>query len=497
MKDKKKKKVKSISNVDQQKILKILITGFGVVSKEIFEIIKPKYFDNKIHQDILKIQKKFFEDRNKIPTEEELIEEVFQNWEQEDEKRRIDKNELETQLFEVLDKRVTKEELSHLQSMLNDFCRTQAVKEALIESTDELIEGGVEGIQERINKAFQIGTNIDLEIKSVAQLLKEEREDRDIFIEGWVERESLTILAGKQKIGKSILAINLMLALTTGEEEFLKAKIHQPRKVLYVQQEIKNQSLKDRIDKMRTNFDDDKGLDIFQVITTTGKPIKVTIPEDRARLNKIIKKAKSDLIVFDPLATFHTKDENKSKDMNEVLDYFFKIMKEYKVGILLIHHHGKPSQAERTGAQMLRGSSVMGDRADVIINLTPLPEKYRDLVRYHPASYAKLNFELRSDEPIRDFYIERDPEILWYEKSDVLAEEIKIKLTPEEVRNVVLENGGTIGRKELLEKLLEKTSKTTIEKNIKEGLLLELFMKQKLETKGNPIIYKVAGGKNE
>jgi hypothetical protein len=309
---------------------------------------------------------------------------------------------------------------------------------------------------------------------------------RDIFMKYWLEKEGLTFLAGEHKTGKSILAMNIAISLALGRE-FLGFEIRTPRKVLLVQQEISDPLMKDRIDKMIKSCPRDLLANLVIPIRQ-DQAWKLSRPHDREIMGEIVRDHKIDLIIFDPLMTFHDKQENDNAVMSGILGYFADLIKKYGVGILVIHHFGKPSQVERQGSYKMRGASVLGDRPDAIIISTRLPEKYRQTPFSQPfENYAQLSFTLRSDEEPESIVIERDSETLWYSRYE-LPGYLGKKIPPTIVADVVKMHGGSLPQGEV-QTILEKIASHRIAFNaIKEAKALGLVIAQQLPGKGSPLV---------
>lgn len=66
-----------------------------------------------------------------------------------------------------------------------------------------------------------------------------------------------------------------------------------------------------------------------------------------------------DILVIDPLISFHSEDENSNDQMRRLLDKVSLLTEEIGVTPLLIHHHGKFSTDSGAGGG--RGASAIGD----------------------------------------------------------------------------------------------------------------------------------------
>lgn len=333
------------------------------------------------------------------------------------------------------------------------------------------------------------------QIENLRDFMEREIPTREVFLENWIERKALTILGGEQKVGKSIIALNIAKSLAIGRN-FLGFKVLKPRKVLLIQQEISDSAMKERITKMLKKEDSPLLDENFLIKNTTGSLLKITKPEDRKQLFKEIEEYKPDLIIFDPLSTFHDKKENDEKEMAEVFDYFFEIVHKFKVAILVIHHYGKPAIAQRQGSHLLRGHSIIGDRADAIIVFNKLPERYKNTQLPQPYNcYAEIQFILRNDAAPDNIIVERDSEDLWYRPYDLYGN-LGRKILPEKIKKIIEENGGGMLQKELIEILLEQASRTVIFKAIHEAKEKEYIEDEIIPGRGNPVSLKLKTKEN-
>ena len=325
--------------------------------------------------------------------------------------------------------------------------------------------------------------------ESILEFRARPAKKRDVFMRYWLEREGLTFLAGEHKTGKSVLAMNLAICVATGRG-FLGFEVPSPRKVLLVQQEISDPAMHDRVDKMIVS----PPPELQQNLLIPRRPEqywKVTRVQDRDLLGKIIQDCGIDLVIFDPLSTFHDKKENDNGEMSGILEYFAQLIKKHSVGVLVIHHFGKPSQVDRQGSYKMRGASVLGDRPDAIIVSTRLPEKYKQTPFPQPFdNYAQLTFKLRNDEEPESFVIERDSETLWYSRYE-LPGYLGRKIPPTMVVEIVKMNGGSCPQAEVQKALEGFASHRIVFEAINEARKLGLVKAQPLPGKGSPLILVV------
>jgi putative DNA primase/helicase len=178
------------------------------------------------------------------------------------------------------------------------------------------------------------------------------------LVDGLVADESLTILGGVQKAGKSWLSIQLAQAVGGGAD-FLGRAV-QPGRVVYLALEDGARRLKDRLQKQNSPSR-------LPIEWYTRFP-KLDGPEG-VKLFTDIAATRPRLIVVDTLAAAKTgrTDEQSSGPMADLFNMLREFAQRYGVAILVVHHHGKTVTGDP--AHDLRGSSAIGAAADVLLGL--------------------------------------------------------------------------------------------------------------------------------
>jgi len=182
----------------------------------------------------------------------------------------------------------------------------------------------------------------------------------------WPKGEPL-LVTGHGGAGKSILTLQIAMDLIspppTGFLNVFKVNPGEHR-VLFVQSENSLIGMKKRIDFVRNAYtfpdallqDRMFFLGVNNDVRTSGDikdPHFQDAIKDAVVLNKI------DILVIDPLISFHSEDENSNDQMRRLLDKASLLTEEIGVTPLLIHHHGK--FATDSGAGGGRGASAIGD----------------------------------------------------------------------------------------------------------------------------------------
>lgn len=204
---------------------------------------------------------------------------------------------------------------------------------------------------------------------------------QDVVIgEGILSIGDRLVLGGEPKSGKSILLAQMIRGLCMGTD-FLGFKIPKARKVLYVQAELREGRLKQRLlpwQKWATANGIIFPKDMFYVWSTNG-PLYLTQPlPDKAPMDHPLMKLyeemdaiKPDVIVFDPLASFHDMNENDSREMKQLTEVVDKVKEHMDLAVVIAHHFRKGNMNDTTAHiplhDRIRGSSVMTAWADSIV----------------------------------------------------------------------------------------------------------------------------------
>jgi len=293
---------------------------------------------------------------------------------------------------------------------------------------------------------------------------------RDVFMSSVAERESYTMFAGPKGVGKSSLMLQMAVNMARGTD-FLTFTVPHPVRVLFINQEISEAAFQERLRLMKIDPEADPLLkENLMLWTTTGHPLKITEPKDQKRIRKYIHDISIDHVIYDTLRTTHSYPESKDDKMNEVLDYFFEFMFDLNSGLTLNHHTRKPGKDfVRGDIANIRGSAVLTDRADIVINIDWLPRKYTQesfALPLDKSRYCELEFNLRNDNRPPNMLLERGIDV-WYVISDLYSI-IGKKLTPEKVLQTVTSKVGNdwIYQQALMQILLVDASPVVAFNNI-------------------------------
>ena len=191
--------------------------------------------------------------------------------------------------------------------------------------------------------------------------------DFEFLIENFWPKAEPLLITGPGGAGKSIMTLQIAMDLifppATG---FLNAfKVSEDaHKVLFVQSENTFIGMKKRFATIRSAYSiPDAVLREGIFFLGVNKDIRSVGDMMRGSFREIIKGKVAlhgiDILIIDPLISFHNLDENSNDQMRKLLDQVSLLAEEVHVSPLLIHHHGK--FATDSGAGGGRGASAIGD----------------------------------------------------------------------------------------------------------------------------------------
>ncbi|NDY58289.1 AAA family ATPase [Desulfovibrio sulfodismutans] len=243
------------------------------------------------------------------------------------------------------------------------------------------------------------------------EVLKPEME---FIIDGlWPKYEPLMIL-GKGGVGKSLFTLDMLMQLASPPEEgFLgRFKINGKYRSLIFQAENSAASIYRRQQLMF----DGKPLpeDVRNNIIFAGEKGDARArgifsdPQFLSSLSRIIHKVAPDILVFDPLISFHDADENSNQAMRKVLDGIKDFASDLKVTLMVVHHLGKADGGN--GNSGGRGASAIGDWNSGSLELKKRKDDLFELVNLKSRDSESLgSLNLRRTPNLRYEIVENEP----------------------------------------------------------------------------------------
>ncbi len=177
----------------------------------------------------------------------------------------------------------------------------------------------------------------------------EDQTDPKFLIAGFLQEESVTGLIGPARARKSIVTLNVIHSLLTGEKLFGHFDVpNKPERVVYLCPESGLKSLARRLRNMGlASFIGDR---LFYT-SMNSDPVAL----DDVRLREAVKNA---VVVVDTAIRFFDGDENSSQDMKRFGSQCHELIRDGVRAVILLHHNSKG--AEGLTLEGGRGSGDFG-----------------------------------------------------------------------------------------------------------------------------------------
>lgn len=256
-----------------------------------------------------------------------------------------------------------------------------------------------------------------------------------IFMEG-----SGMLLIGESGVGKSLLTLEIAIRLSKGLPLWDMA-VSKPYNVLFIQKENPEYTVQSRIRRIC------RGLNIISLknITLADRKISLDLMRsvDHNNIKKLIEKSGSQIVVLDPLSSYHRANENDNIQMRQVLNNLTDISAQTGCAWIVVHHEGKPSDNKSTKWRF-RGASSIRDWADTMIGYQHKPHNNKVL--------RTLTFDkIRHGPDRRGLILERDENFIHNIYDDDESNMIPMSIVAE----VLQEMGGEGKKAQVVQKIKE------------------------------------------
>lgn len=330
--------------------------------------------------------------------------------------------------------------------------------------------------------------------KTIREMLATKQEKPPVIISRGLLNEGCSmILSGESGVGKSMFRLELAMRLVLGLK-MLGIKIPKKRRVLTltwegdlsIEQERFSVLLKSLgIAPRKFPLDDlvfDSPRITFESVERSRKSINTVL--------NLIEDYGSEVVIYDPLSSIYTGDENNNIAIRQALECVRYINQEMRTSAIIVDHFRKPNPSVSgydDTAYRTRGAMSKRDWADSLLSLTVRKNRQNKELR-------ELHFvKVKRDRPMPVMLLEWDPDTFLFTET-----EEEMLVPPKAVVAILSEHGVPVETRSELIVLIKKhiqCSDATATKGIKEavrkGLVDEFQGKtgRGRQAKG----YKVAG----
>jgi hypothetical protein len=161
------------------------------------------------------------------------------------------------------------------------------------------------------------------------------------IVPGLIADKTLGFIAGLPETGKTWICMDLAIECARGGGYWLGKFATKDCKVLYIDQERWKGETKRRLSAIIGAKAIAKESIHDNLFIKSGTTIRLDLQHSFDAFYREIDKLRPSLIIVDSFATFHTKEENNRKDIQEVLERVKQIRNDFGCAFLFVDHEGK------------------------------------------------------------------------------------------------------------------------------------------------------------
>jgi RecA-family ATPase len=196
----------------------------------------------------------------------------------------------------------------------------------------------------------------------------------------------MMVIGADSKAGKSLVAMECIRAITTGENLFDAKEFWIPEtgRVLYVEAEVGEEGLQKRGRKMFAGQDLELLDQNFYYVSKVPE-LQLHTLEGRALLEKFVDDVQPNVLILDPIGQLHGYDENDNQEIGRLFHTLFALIRKYEhnnMAVIVVHHMRKKGSNPREEGDPLSFHNFSGSRhfaadPDTLFMLNRLPEPVR------------------------------------------------------------------------------------------------------------------------
>ncbi|MBA7490754.1 hypothetical protein ES702_01297 [subsurface metagenome] len=240
---------------------------------------------------------------------------------------------------------------------------------------------------------------------------------------GLIPKHGYTMLVGKAKEGKTMLALNIALCLATPIPFLMKRggliglfPVAEAKKTLFLLRENVDKTIQDFLAKQIAGLKKKLGKkieDSLELIKfARPKTTYLDLKEGLSELRNLLDTYRPALVVIDPLSRFLTSDMNKMETAIKVVNAIDSLGEEYNCAFLLLHHFRKRGKEDTELEDVFERITGSGGWRNSYVSCLALERRHKG----RSSHIKKLSFEFRTHEPVDPIVVERNPETLLFEQ---------------------------------------------------------------------------------
>jgi hypothetical protein len=246
----------------------------------------------------------------------------------------------------------------------------QSISEILPDGREQVVDGEWDGTILNANAVSKSTTVLERVVP--ANQFAQGAPKRRWMIEKLLPEGTSGFIAGLEKTMKSFVAIDLALALASGQD-FAGQRTSRPYSVMLISEELDPVELARRLDMLARNRNI-KWRELNNMLVLGARTgLRADVPGDvrngnivgsggQLEIEQYVAGNQVDFVILDPFRSFFLGDENNARDVRAVLYFLDSLSRKHGCGVFVVHHDrkaGRGSNGKPTGgneSDALRGS---------------------------------------------------------------------------------------------------------------------------------------------
>lgn len=287
----------------------------------------------------------------------------------------------------------------------------------------------------------------DFAVVSANTLVKREFTEEPYIIDKVLYGQGFCFFFGAEGVGKSLLALSVAKAVSTGEAWLGEFEVHKQVGVLFLDKENPLSMVSRRARAMGVDMDNVYWLEYpekFQLSDGNGNA-----SEFAEALSIIIKERNIGLIIVDSFVDLMTGNESSSGDTQSFFDAMRLLYPN--IAYLVLHHENKPAQGVvRSDNQRIRGSTNIGAQTFTAFRLEQIASTELTIKQTKARDTLKIDkFQIRME--VSD--VDGRNMVTGFTYCGTIADVLddKIEATEDMITTILSEEGAPVSRSKLME----------------------------------------------
>ena len=203
---------------------------------------------------------------------------------------------------------------------------------------EERIEGL---IKDQYKRYPQIINNAEQPQDSSIEAFLKDTEVVEWIVPNLIAKNSIAFVAGLPETGKTWMLIDLAIECAKGGGLWLNKYPVKQAKVLFVDQERFKAETQRRFKAVLSAKSVNSSELNQNLFIRCGTTTRLDLQNSYEAFRKTLEEIRPEIVIIDSFATFHTREENNRKDIQEVLERVKQLRNEFGCTFIFIHHENK------------------------------------------------------------------------------------------------------------------------------------------------------------